>query len=164
MAYEIERRFRIEPPSPTSLAGAETWDITQTYCANGVRVRHVRQNGRSRYILTYKRDLTPMTRIEEEREISAPEYLAYLRTACADAATLRKTRYRIPWDGHIFEVDVFEGLAAVLMEVELQREDEPFTFPPFVKVLDEVTEDPHWRNAALARVLKQAEDLERKKK
>ena len=161
MAYEIERRFRIERPPLPFLAGAETWNITQTYCSNGTRVRRIEQNGVSRYILTYKRDVTALTRIEEESEISASDYLTCLRDASADAATLRKTRYRIPWDGHVFEIDLFAELPTVLMEVELKSEDEPFTLPPFVRVIDEVTEDPRWRNAALARALKRTEHRER---
>ena len=37
------------------------------------------------------------------------------------------------------------------MEIELRSETEPITFPDFIKVIKEVTDDEAYKNASLAR-------------
>jgi CYTH domain-containing protein len=57
-------------------------------------------------------------------------------------ANLTKTRYFVPHGGHIWEIDVYEGMLAgvTLAEIELPSETTEFTLPPWVR--QEVTGDP----------------------
>ena len=58
-------------------------------------------------------------------------------------------RRRLEHDGLIWEVDEFLGdnQGLVVAEVELDREDRPFTKPAWVG--EEVTHDPRYYNASL---------------
>jgi CYTH domain-containing protein len=62
-----------------------------------------------------------------------------------------KTRYQIPFNDLIWEVDEFTGAnqGLVLAEVELQFPDQPVSFPEWVGA--EVSEDPRYFNSYLAR-------------
>ena len=66
---------------------------------------------------------------------------------------VRKTRYRIPFDDHVIELDQFhdalEGL--VLAEVEFDSEEEMAAFEPPDWFGRDVTGDPAYSNASLAR-------------
>ena len=45
------------------------------------------------------------------------------------------------------------------MEIELTVEEEPFDLPPMIKVIREVTEDPHYSNHSLAREIPPEDEL-----
>jgi len=64
---------------------------------------------------------------------------------------IEKLRYRVPYGGHTWEVDEFAGENAplVVAEVELDRIDAEVSLPSWVGL--EVTYDPRYTNAALAR-------------
>jgi adenylate cyclase len=63
---------------------------------------------------------------------------------------IEKTRHRIQYAGHTWEIDVFAGdnLGLVIAEIELADETEAFERPPWIG--DEVSHDPRYTNAALA--------------
>ncbi|MBV9661948.1 MAG: hypothetical protein JO337_12400 [Acidimicrobiales bacterium] len=63
---------------------------------------------------------------------------------------IRKTRYLVPLGGRHFEVDVYSGRheGLVIAEVELDSPDDPVDLPAWV--VEEVTGDPRWTNAALS--------------
>jgi adenylate cyclase len=71
-----------------------------------------------------------------------------LRTLC-DGPIIEKTRYLVPHDGLIWEVDVHEGAlqGLVLAEIELEHEDLAFTLPEWIG--REVTGDPRYKKANL---------------
>jgi adenylate cyclase len=60
-----------------------------------------------------------------------------------------KMRYRVPYAGYAWIVDVFAGDHAglVLAEIELTHEHEDFARPPWL--VAEVTHDPAYRNSNL---------------
>jgi adenylate cyclase len=60
-----------------------------------------------------------------------------------------KKRYLIKHEGHLWEVDVFEGenKGLIVAEIELESEDEAFTLPKWVT--KEVTEDKRYANSNL---------------
>ena len=66
--------------------------------------------------------------------------------------SVEKTRTRVEVAGWIAEVDVYEGRLRGLMvvEVEFPSEAEATAFIPPAWFVSEVTEDPRYRNAALA--------------
>ena len=65
---------------------------------------------------------------------------------------IEKLRYRVLYAGHTWEVDEFTGENAplVVAEVELDRIDAEVSLPSWVGL--EVTNDPRYTNAALARL------------
>jgi CYTH domain-containing protein len=67
------------------------------------------------------------------------------------ALTLAKTRYDIPHAGHVWQVDVYEGLldGIVLAEVELAHDDEAIVLPDWVGA--EVTGRPEYKKINMQR-------------
>jgi phenylacetate-CoA ligase len=102
-----------------------------------------------RAYLTVKGISVGASRAEFEYAIPLEDAREMLDQMCEDA--LVKTRYVVPHEGHDWEVDEFGGANAglVLAEIELDDEAELFAQPSWVG--DEVTHDPRYYNANLAR-------------
>ncbi len=88
-----------------------------------------------------------LSRYEFEREIpvaDAQEMLDLCHGGMVD-----KTRWLVPFEGHLFEVDEFHGANEGLLfaEVELKDENEDFLRPPFLG--PEVTGNRHFYNSHL---------------
>ena len=65
---------------------------------------------------------------------------------------IKKTRYAIPIDHHIAEIDIYPfWKKQAVMEIELKSEDDSVTLPDFVEVLREVTGDRTYSNNALSK-------------
>lgn len=160
--FEIERKFLIEYPD-FSWLGAQTEmkreEIAQTYllCAEGEerRVRRRFADGKAVYVQTIKRPFSGAKRIEIEEEITKARYDALLLQADSSRRTIEKVRFSFPYAGHALEIDVypFWGDRAIL-EIELSAENESISLPQQIRIIREVTDDPRYKNAALA----QAED------
>lgn len=69
--------------------------------------------------------------------------------ALCEPGIIDKTRYYVPVDGRVFEVDEFHGENAglIVAELELAHADDPVPSPPWLG--PEVTGDPRYYNAAL---------------
>lgn len=69
----------------------------------------------------------------------------------AEPSVIDKTRYRIPIDNFVWEVDEFHGAneGLVVAEIELPAEDTVFEKPQWVG--KEVSGDPRYYNSMLAR-------------
>ena len=62
------------------------------------------------------------------------------------------TRYCLTYKNQYFEIDVYPFWNdKAIMEIELRSETEPITFPDFIEVIKEVTDDEAYKNASLAR-------------
>jgi adenylate cyclase len=158
MAVEIERKYVLPaaPPADVLAAGTAS-DIEQTYLAPGDGSRRVRrrtgQDG-ARYYLTEKRALGGISREETEREIDEAEYRRLLDEADRASGTVVKTRYVFDHGEQTLELDVFRAPPdLVLLEVELQSEDEAVELPDWAAGARDVSDDPAYTNAALARQL-----------
>jgi CYTH domain-containing protein len=159
-ALEIERKYRLAaPPDPRALAyyGAEAYRIEQVYLVDppsGRRVRRIeRPDGTVEHRFTRKTHLRDLVREELEHEIDAAAYAVYLAEADLDRRPIRKVRYVVAHGEQRLEVDVFEeppGL--VLCEVELRSEAEPVTLPGWLGEHRDVSADPAYANASLARI------------
>ncbi len=155
---EIEKKFIIKYPDTdflTSVEGCTYSEIEQIYLQSedGIseRIRKRGLDGSYRYYHTIKRHVTAMTRIEEECLISDKEYAELKKRADQSLNIIYKTRYCIPHEGHIIEIDVFPFWdRQAYMEVELEAEDEPFAIPDFVQCIKDVTLDSSYTNRALA--------------
>ena len=157
---EIERKYLIRYPDPEMLRAlpeCEKWEITQVYLMNGPggvsrRIRRVLTNGEIHYYQTFKRRITEMSCEEEEREIASELYERLFRERDTRRQPILKTRYRVPYEGHILEFDIFPFWQdRALMEIELSSEDEVARIPDYVSIIRDVTSDRAYKNRQLAR-------------
>ena len=153
--FEIERKFLIRYPDEAALLSfpeVRRLCLQQTYLNDRRRVRRIEEGEKLSYIVTFKEKITDVTRIERESEISAAEYEELLKLRDPTRGTVTKTRYCIPFEGKLFELDVFPFWSdRAFLEIELESEDETFNIPPFIEVIKEVTDDVRYRNSALAK-------------
>lgn len=155
---ECERKFLIAYPNTALLLseGAEASEITQTYLVTEdnatARVRRRIYSDKTVYTYTEKRRLTAVSATEEEREIPLREYNALLTTKDLSKHPIEKTRYTLPYRGHLLEVDVYPFWEKqAVLEIELKSEDEAYEIPAYIHILREVTEDARYKNARLAK-------------
>lgn len=159
---EIERKFEIQSIDFLSLPTPwVSFNILQDYLVNaGTEERRLRARGKDDYWVyteTVKRPRpggTARERIETERMISAREYLQLLfQGRLPGTVQIRKERVAFVWQNRRWTVDRFESPreGLFLAEVELQHRDEEVEPPPFLRVIAERTEDPAFRNSAIAR-------------
>ncbi len=147
MATEIERKFLVNGESWR--VGAEGLAYRQGYLNRDpertVRVRLAGDAG----FLTVKGRSQGACRTEFEYPIPVADARAMLEALCL-GPIIEKVRYRVPFGGHVWEVDEFggENRGLVLAELELGAPDEDFAVPPWVG--QEVTGDPRYYNANLA--------------
>ncbi|WP_345971258.1 CYTH domain-containing protein [Sulfurimonas sp. HSL1-6] len=145
MAIEIERKFLIDPALLPKLPAP--FVITQGYIpAEGVTVRVRTKNAKA--FLTLKGKREGIVRSEFEYEVPVDDAFAMLQELCP-APLIEKKRYEILYEGHLWEVDIFEGENAglYLAEIELESADETFALPPWVT--REVTDDRRYYNSNL---------------
>jgi len=154
MGKEIERKFLVKDPSV--VRGRRGEDIVQGYLSFGKITLRVRRIGERAY-LTLKGPSNGFSRDEFEYDIPVADAEQILAHYCAPGRIV-KTRYRIPYEGHEFEVDVFDGhlRGLVIAEVELEDENQPLELPPWVG--KEVSSDPRYYNASLARAERAPQD------
>ena len=150
MAKEIERKFLVTGDGWRP--GALGIPYRQGYLSAGadavctVRARIAGEHA----WLTVKGRSSEGARDEYEYPIPLADAEEMLERLCI-GDRIKKIRYRVPHAGHIWEVDEFAGENAplVVAEVELDRIDAEVALPSWVGL--EVTYDPRYTNAALAR-------------
>lgn len=151
MAQEIERKFLVKGDAYKALAFNHS-SIAQGYIVSGGgRSVRVRIRGDQGY-LTIKgaSNADGLSRYEFETEITLSD--ANDLMALCEPGIVRKTRWLVrAADGHVFEVDEFEGdnEGLVMAELELKSEDETFEKPDFIG--KEVTGDRRFYNSHLRR-------------
>ncbi len=146
MALEIERKF---------LVSGDGWRVLATgtpYCqgylaAEPTRTVRVRIAGDQGY-LTIKGLGDGLSRPEYEYAIPLTDAQEMLHRLCLPPL-IEKVRYKIAWQGLIWEVDEFAGenQGLILAEVELEHPDQAIELPPWIG--QEVTGDPRYYNARL---------------
>ncbi|MFA1621466.1 CYTH domain-containing protein [Rhizobium mongolense] len=148
MAKEIERKFLVR--NDGWRAKAETKSILrQGYIASmddrSVRVR-ILDGKRAR--LTIKIGRNTVTRDEFEYEIPVSDAEELMQSTIG--LVIEKTRYRVPHDNFVWEVDVFAGAhrGLVIAEVEMKSENDDPSRPAWLG--REVTGDFRYSNQALA--------------
>jgi adenylate cyclase len=149
MAEEIERKFVLDAP-PQGLDDHPSEPISQGYLAldGDVEVR-VRRRG-ERAFLTIKAG-GGRRRVEQELEIEQARFDALW--PLTEGRRIVKRRYVVPAaDALVFEVDVYEEELAGLVVAEVEFPDDAaanaFRSPEWLG--REVTDDPRWKNQALA--------------
>lgn len=147
MAKEIERKFLVTGTAWRK--GAAGKKYRQGYLADDPhRTVRVRIAGRQGYI-TIKGISKGASRDEFEYPIPLKDATQLLKLC--KRPLIEKTRYKIPYKGFTWEVDVFDGdnRGLVVAEVELKSERLRVPLPPWVG--KEVTTDNRYYNVALAK-------------
>jgi adenylate cyclase len=147
MAVEIERKFLVESDAWRASADAGRRCIQGYLISQGKKVLRVRHIG-ERAFLTLKGPTMGISRAEFEYEIPVSDAEELL--AMCDRR-IEKTRYLVSFAGMVWEVDCFSGAneGLTLAEIELKAEDQPFEHPAWLG--EEVSADPRYHNARLAR-------------
>ena len=148
MPFEIECKFLIEKDLWYALKKPEGIDIIQAYLVNEPdRVIRVRVAGLKAYI-TIKGPTENATRKEFEYQIPREDALEILNLF--PSKKIEKTRYKIEFQGHVWEVDEFfgENDGLIIAEIELKSLQESFDKPPWLG--EEVTEDHRYYNSYLS--------------
>ncbi len=150
MSTEIERKFLVEdvPPAPVLGPGAR---LRQGYLALDEQVEVRMRTAGGATVLTVKagRGLQ-----RTEVELPLPTGEAEDLWPHAEARSIDKVRHRVALpDGTVAEVDLYEGALAGLatVEVELPSLEAAAAFEPPPWFGREVTGEPGWSNAELAR-------------
>lgn len=147
MHFEIERKFLVKGAFKEKASSSS--HIVQGYISS-MRGRTVRVRIRDdQGYLTIKgpSDQGGLVRYEFEKEISLQDARDLMKIC--EPGIIDKTRYLVPFGGHVFEVDEFYGEngGLVLAEVELESADEPFEKPDFLG--REVTGDRRFYNSCM---------------
>jgi len=149
LAIEIERKYLVKH-DVWRADPAQGKRYRQGYLSTDadrvVRVRTVGDQG----FLTIKGATTGIERLEFEYPIPVADADAMLDRLCA-RPLIEKTRYRVPFEGRVWEVDVFEGENAglIIAEVELPAVGAVVALPPWAGA--EVSADPRYYNSNLTR-------------
>lgn len=147
MGTEIERRFLVKGDRWRD-AGEPT-RLIQGYLSTDkdkvVRVRVVGDVG----VLTIKGLTRGVQKSEYEYAIPCQDALEMLGSLCLKPL-IEKVRFRVVYEGLVWEVDEFSGenLGLVIAEIELDSVEQPFSRPPWLGL--EVSADPRYFNSNLA--------------
>lgn len=148
MGREIERKFLVRGEAWRQLGVGVLY--RQGYLSSGqgctVRVRVAGEQG----YLTIKSATTGISRAEYEYAIPVAEAMELLDTLC-QRPLIEKTRYRVPWQTVVWEIDEFAGenQGLIVAEVELAHADQPLDLPDWIG--EEVSGDPRYFNSNLVK-------------
>lgn len=146
MAFEIEYKYLVKNDNYKGLASSRTRILQGYLNREPERTVRVRIKG-ERGFLTVKGKNSGASRLEFEYEIPKADAMEML-SLCVPPL-LDKTRYEVPYEGHIWEIDEFHGSreGLVTAEIELKSEDEPYSIPDFIGT--NVTGNPNYYNSNL---------------
>ncbi|MGB1433985.1 MAG: CYTH domain-containing protein [Flavobacteriaceae bacterium] len=148
---EIERKFLVSNLDECLQHHTNSKSIVQGYLSfDPARTVRIRKTDTGAFLtIKGKSNATGDTRLEWEKEI--PENEATLLLDLCLGQIIRKTRYVVPHQSHLFEVDVFSGKlqGLVIAEVELFSANEQLDLPTWIG--KEVTGDLRYYNSDLAK-------------
>ena len=131
-------------------------EITQTYLVADpdceIRLRRRSWSGEVVNVHKTKKRISPNEVLETERQVSNALYESLLQQADPYRATIRKTRRSFIWRGQFFQIDTFHEPVnnLVLLETKDVAQQESVNFPPFIKVVKDVTGNPQYYNYNIA--------------
>ena len=160
--YEIERKFLIEMPNLDyleSLNNCKKVQIVQTYLKSNddeeIRIRQRGSEGNFTYSKTRKINISGIKRIEIENRLTQEEYINELINIDPNKGQIIKDRYCLCYDNQYFEIDIYPFWKnQAILEIELNNEKEQINIPPFINVIDEVTENQEYKNSTIAEKIK----------
>ena len=149
MGVEIERKFLVRSESWRSAVMSSSL-LRQGYLSSNAKATvRVRSTDDASAVITLKGQAQGIVRSEFEYPIPIEDARELL--ALAAPHVIEKRRHIVPFEGLVWEVDVFEGRHAglVLAEVELDSQWQSVPLPDWVG--QEVSQDDRYNNASLAR-------------
>ena len=157
--YEIERKFLIEMPDINyleSLPNSEKVNIVQTYLKSNddseVRIRQRGSGDSYTYSKTRKITINNLKRIEIESRLTEEEYINELFNADPERGQIIKNRYCLVYNNQYFEIDIYPFWKdKAIAEIELTSESSKIDLPPFLNVIEEVTDNIDYRNSEIAK-------------
>ena len=131
-------------------------EITQTYLVAepGCEIRLRRRGWHGKYVNvhTTKKHTESNEILETERQVSNNLYESLLQQADPYRQPIRKLRKSFIWKGQYFELDNYLEPVSNLMILETKgvAAKESVKFPPFIKVLEDITGNDKYYNYNLA--------------
>jgi CYTH domain-containing protein/predicted ATPase len=131
-------------------------EITQTYLVADpdceIRLRRRDWGGDVVNVHKTKKRISSTEVLETERQVSNALYESLLQQADPYRATIRKTRSSFIWRGQYFEIDTFHAPVSdlVILETKGVARQESINFPPFIRVIKDVTGNPQYYNYNIA--------------
>ena len=147
MAHEIERKFLVINDDWKAQIRNSAY-YRQGYLAGNDRSSIRVRIGDDRAWLNIKSATLGIRRTEYEYAIPLGDAEEMLASLC-QGAVIEKWRHFVPYAGHLWEIDVFEGdnQGLVVAEIELDDEQQAFAKPTWLG--DEVSDDPRYYNVCL---------------
>lgn len=148
MATEIERKFLVTGNEWRDMAAGIPY--RQGYlCLERGRTVRVRIAGDEAF-LTIKGETSGISRMEYEYPIPVEDAGVLLAELC-EQPIIEKKRYRVNYQGFVWEVDEFfgENEGLLVAEIELEEETQGFEKPSWVGA--EVSSDRRYSNAGLVK-------------
>lgn len=155
---KIERKFKIQMPDMKDITiEHQSIDIQQHYLKGHGPKKHERirrrgKQGSHTYYHTTKRYIKKGTKIELEEKISKKRYYDLLNIADQKLFPIIKERICFLWENQYFEMDIFKknlkGLC--ILEIEVGSKKQKVKLPPWIKVIQEVTDNKNYNNYELA--------------
>lgn len=106
------------------------------------------------YTRTFKRFVSALSTEEDEARITEAEYRRLLLDRDPGRMTVSKTRYRIPWGGHVLEFDLYPFWSdRAILEIELESEEDATEIPAWVQIVRDVTGEGRYKNSQIARTV-----------
>jgi len=149
MGLEIERKFLVDRQKWQKISKPDGTHYRQGYlvdeASKTIRVRAAGKKG----FITIKGATAGITRKEFEYEIPVEEAIQLIDGFAG--SEVEKIRYRITFEGKLWEVDEFLGdnKGLIMAEIELKHEDEAFEKPAWIT--SEVSDDGRYYNSYLAK-------------
>ena len=132
-------------------------DILQTYLVGepGAEIRLRRRSWPSGKVVNVhntKKRTAPGEQIETERQVENALYESLLQQADPYRQSISKLRQSFIWKGQYFELDTYRGPLEGLVILETQgiADAEDVNFPPFIRVIKEITGNKEYYNYNLA--------------
>ena len=131
-------------------------EITQTYLVADpdceVRLRRRSWSGEFVNVHKTKKRISANEILETERQVSNALYESLLQQADPYRATIRKTRRSFIWKGQYLEIDTFHSPVdnLVMLQTKGVEKQETVNFPPFLRVIADVTGNPQYYNYNIA--------------
>ena len=145
MGKEIERKFLVRRDLWYAFRKPVGINIVQAYIVNEAgKVIRIRVAGESGFI-TIKGPVKEFTREEFEYPLPLPDAMKLMELFTVKR--IEKTRYRIHFQNHLWEVDEFYGEndGLIIAEIELKSQEEAFETPSWLG--EEVTFDHRYFNS-----------------
>ena len=151
MKFEIERKFLVEEIDfLKEISDKKVVSIEQTYLSANkleeVRLRKKVQFNSESFVLTVKKG-KGLIREEIETNLSKETYEELISST--NYIPLRKNRISFTYEGYFFELDLYEDLDLITVEVEFDSEEDSFNFSIPQWISKELTEDESFKNKNL---------------